>query len=592
MKLGLDVGSGSIKAVLYNGDVQRVYKDIKASPIEKTLEVIEEIYKGIGENVKCEIGITGVNAPLISEILGVKPVLDAIAIEEGMGLLHPNARTVFDIGKEKSSFYFFSNGNNKLSLDDFSTNSLCGAGGGALIEKMASRLNFNNLDDFVNTAYNAEVPAKVSARCAVFAESDIVHHFQRGSSTESIAAGLCHVLPRNFVNGVCKGKNIEPPVYFIGGVAKNKAVVKFLEEELGQEIIVPEDLNYIKSTGCAHVPELSKLNLSEIRKKFQSYKKEEKSFRIKPLTLHSNPNSKLPYEVIDEHNNNKVLLSINPDYKLNSESKTRVYLGLDVGSVSTKAVLIDEKGDFILGLYERTSGKPIDAVKDVIGRIGNLNRGGKKVKYLVEVLESGTTGSGRDVAAKIIGAGVVKNEITAQAQGATFFYPDVDTVFEIGGQDSKYIFIKDKKVIDNEMNKVCAASTGSFLEEQAKILGINIEKEFGNLALKSKSPCGLSEKCAVFMASSLLSHHNSSLEDKCAGLAYSICMNYLNRVAKKEQIGDKIVFQGAVAFNKSIIAGFEALLGKEIYVPKYPHLTGAIGIAKICKDYSGGENGI
>ena len=124
-----------------------------------------------------------------------------------------------------------------------------------------------------------------------------------------------------------------------------------------------------------------------------------------------------------------------------------------MGSVSTKAALIDERGNFILGLYERTRGKPIEAVKDVIRRIGDLDHNGKKIKDLVEVIESGTTGSGRDVAAKVIGAGVVKNEITAQAQGATFFYPEVDTVFEIGGQDSKYIFIKDKKVIDNEMNK-------------------------------------------------------------------------------------------------------------------------------------------
>ena len=453
MRLGLDIGSGSIKAVLYNGDVKRVCKDIKANPLEKTREVIEEIYKGVDENVKCEIGVTGVNASLISGILGVKPVLDAVAIEEGMDLLHPDARTVFDIGKEKSSFYLFGNGNNKLSLDDFATNSLCGAGGGALIEKMASRLNFKNLDDFVNTAYNAEVSAKVSARCAVFAESDIVHHFQRGSSTESIVAGLCQVLPRNFVNGVCKGKKIESPIYFIGGVAKNKAVVKFLEEELGQEIIVPEDLNYIKSTGCAHVPELFKLSLFEIKERFKSYKKDEKTSRIKPLRLKNNTNSGLPYEVIDEQDNNKVLLSLNPDYKLNNEGKTKVYLGLDVGSVSTKAALIDERGNFILGLYERTSGKPIEAVKDVIRRIGDLDHNGKKIKDLVEVIESGTTGSGRDVAAKVIGAGVVKNEITAQAQGATFFYPEVDTVFEIGGQDSKYIFIKDKKVIDNEMNK-------------------------------------------------------------------------------------------------------------------------------------------
>jgi predicted CoA-substrate-specific enzyme activase len=188
------------------------------------------------------------------------------------------------------------------------------------------------------------------------------------------------------------------------------------------------------------------------------------------------------------------------------------------------------------------------------------------------------------VAGEIIGADIVRNEITAQARGARFFVPGVQSVFEIGGQDSKYICLKEGMVVDNEMNKACAASTGSFLEEQARILGIKIEEQFADAALGSRTPCSLSEKCAILMASSLAHYHASPVGDKCAGLARSVCYNYLNRVVGNRKLGGPIVFQGAVAFNRAIVAGFETILDQPIYVPPYPHLTGAIGIANIARD--------
>lgn len=581
-KIGLDIGAGSIKAVLIESEdksiniIKAISKKVEGKSIRKTIEVLDEICDG----EEYEVGITGINGRIISELTDIDFILDAVAVLKGMEMFHPDARTVFDIGKENSSYYLFKKENNKLTLEDFSTNSMCGAGGGALIEKMSKRLQFQNLDDFVNSAYSAETVANISARCAVFAESDVVHHYQRGSFPREIAAGLCQVLARNFANNICKNREIVTPIYMLGGVSKNKAVVKFLEQELNQKIIVPDNSLEIKAIGAA-IATKQKTSKREVIEKLSSYKPERVS-GIKTLCLENSIILSLPYEVIAEENGNKVILSLNKNY--NFSRSINSFLGLDVGSVSTKAVLIDENGEFILGVYERTGGKPIDAVKDVVGRIGYLQVKGRQIKDFVKVLESGVTGSGRHVAAEIIGAGVVVNEITTQAKGAEYFFTDVDTVFEIGGQDSKYIFIEQGINIDNEMNKACAASTGSFLEEQTEILRINIEKEFGNYALNSKNPCNLAEKCTVFMESSLLSFQDSPLEDRCAGLAYSICYNYLNRVVGKKRIGNKIVFQGAVAFNKAVVSGFETLLGKKIYVPEYPHLTGAIGAAKICKE--------
>ena len=195
----------------------------------------------------------------------------------------------------------------------------------------------------------------------------------------------------------------------------------------------------------------------------------------------------------------------------------------------------------------------------------------------------GTTGSGRYMIADYVGADIVKNEITAQATAAAFIDKTVDTIFEIGGQDSKYISLKDGIVVDFEMNKACAAGTGSFLEEQAEKLNISIKGEFEQCALSAKNPCRLGERCTVFMENSLMSNLQKGVDkdDLLAGLAYSIVQNYINRVVAGKTIGENIFFQGGVAFNKSVVAAFEKYLGKKITVPPHHEVTGAIGMALI-----------
>ena len=264
----------------------------------------------------------------------------------------------------------------------------------------------------------------------------------------------------------------------------------------------------------------------------------------------------------------------------NGREKLDVYLGIDIGSLSTNVVLIDAKDNVVSRRYLPTAGKPLDAVRQGLTEIY------EEVGNSVNVKAAGTTGSGRYLTGDFVGADVIQNEITAQATAAIAYDPTVDTIFEIGGQDSKYISIENGVVVDFEMNKVCAAGTGSFLEEQAEQLDLNIVEEFGKLALKSRKPCSLGDRCTVFMESDLNAQQQRGEinENLVGGLAYSIVHNYIQKVVGDKRIGNKIFFQGGVTNNKGVVAAFEQVTGKKITIPPHFDVTGAIGAAMLARD--------
>lgn len=255
------------------------------------------------------------------------------------------------------------------------------------------------------------------------------------------------------------------------------------------------------------------------------------------------------------------------------------YLGVDIGSISTKGVVIDENNNIIASSYLYTEGNPIKATKRVIKELQNkinLNE--------YKVVGVGTTGSARKLIGTILGANTIKNEITAHAIGTTSIYPDVHTIFEIGGQDSKIIIINNKIVTDYAMNTLCAAGTGSFLSSQAKRLGIPIE-EFGTIALQSANPTKIAARCTVFAESDLV--HKSQIghkkEDIIAGLCNAVVNNYLNNVGKGKQIKEPIVFQGGVSKNIGVVKAFENITGYKVQVDENSHLMGALGVAILSK---------
>ncbi len=258
--------------------------------------------------------------------------------------------------------------------------------------------------------------------------------------------------------------------------------------------------------------------------------------------------------------------------------KNKAYLGIDIGSISTKGVIIDQNNKILASDYIWTEADPIGAVKRLLD---NLK---KKLDKSYSVVSVGTTGSARRLIGIMTGASVIKNEITAHAIGTLSINKDVKTIFEIGGQDSKIIIINNGIVTDYAMNSICAAGTGSFLSSQAKRLGVDV-KDFGSISLKSKRPAKIAARCTVFAESDLV--HKAQIgykkEDIIAGLCESVANNYLNNVAKGKIIKPPIVFQGGVSKNIGVVKAFEKITGEHIYTDKNGHLMGALGVAILSK---------
>ena len=257
----------------------------------------------------------------------------------------------------------------------------------------------------------------------------------------------------------------------------------------------------------------------------------------------------------------------------------KAYLGIDIGSISTKGVIIDSNNNILASEYIETSGNPIKAVKTLISLLKE-----KFDNNIYSVVSIGTTGSARKLIGTLLSASIIKNEITAHAIGTTSIIPDVRTIFEIGGQDSKIIILKNGIVVDYAMNTLCAAGTGSFLSSQSKRLGIDV-KDFGKIALTSKNPTAIAARCTVFAESDLV--HKAQIgckkEDIIAGLCESVATNYLNNVGKGKIIQEPIVFQGGVSKNIGVVAAFEKLINSKVVVDPNSHLMGALGVAILAK---------
>jgi predicted CoA-substrate-specific enzyme activase len=272
-----------------------------------------------------------------------------------------------------------------------------------------------------------------------------------------------------------------------------------------------------------------------------------------------------------------------PLYNENRNGPAPVFVGIDLGSVTAKVAVLDADNALVHSDYVRTRGCPLEAVKEALRRTRDA------VGASVEVVRAGVTGSGRHLIARLVGAAIVKNEITAHAVAASAFVPGVRTILEIGGQDSKIILIRDGVAVDFAMNTVCAAGTGSFLDQQAVRLGLPIE-QFGDLALRSKHATRIAGRCSVFAETDMIQKQQSGHEpaDLVAGLCRAMVRNYLNNVAKGKEILPVVVFQGGVAANVGIRRALEDELGVEVVVPPHYGVMGAIGMALIARDLERG----
>lgn len=584
--LGLDIGSVSIKAVVINDKmdvIENHYVRSHGQPIETVLIVLKDILNRIAVDDLDGVAVTGSGGKLLSEIMGISFINEVVAQSKATSVLHPEVKTIIEIGGEDSKLIMLerdesfgkSDGNDgvRLKVSDFAMNTMCAAGTGSFLDQQSTRIGVSIEEEFGKLALKSKNPPRIAGRCSVFAKSDMIHLQQVGTEIHDIVSGLCYALTRNFKSNIGKGKEFAKPIAFQGGVAANNGIIKAFEDilELDEgELIIPKYFNTMGAIGSALT--LLEKGIDSPFKGFEAIdaylkNRKGKDTNLKKLTCNN-------YEInVAKHD-------------LDANGKVEVYVGVDVGSISTNVVAIDKERNVLSRRYLMTAGKPLEAVKQGLFEVG------KEIQDKVVVKGVGVTGSGRYLTGEFIGSDIVKNEITAHATAAAAVDKNVDTIFEIGGQDSKYVSLENGAIVDFTMNKVCAAGTGSFLEEQSEKLDVSIKKEFGKRALDSCCPSSLGERCTVFMESDLNHHQQLGVpkDDLLAGLSYSIVLNYINRVVEKRKIGKTIFLQGGVAANRGVKAAFEKITGREIIVPPHHDIMGAIGSAIISMEEKEWEN--
>jgi predicted CoA-substrate-specific enzyme activase len=479
--------------------------------------LLQDVRQSIAD-AHVNLGVTGIGQDLLSGLTGAHKVNEVMATARAAAYLFPGIRTVVEIGGQFSKWVLLSGSEpNPWEVRDFATNGLCAAGTGAFLEQQANRLQIS-VDTLGKMAGTAPKGCAVAGRCTVFAKSDMIHLQQKGTPTEEIAYGLCQALVRTFMTTVMHGRKMTVPVLLVGGGAANPGLVRAFRGVLGSEdaVIVPNEPTCLGALGAAEIVRAQQDEampveaLVEFLTSRQALDTSREKDALEPL-------------VAPNHLNVGPRPGEDPDP---TSGPIQAFLGIDVGSVSTNLVLLNREAELVQGIYLATRGEPLAVLNEGLARIQ------ERYDDRLEILGVGVTGSGRHLAAQVLGADVVRNEITAQLVSAAHYFPDVDTVFEIGGQDSKYIEAKGGRLLSFEMNKICSAGTGSFLEEQAQRLGIEIHEEFAALALSGDSPCSLGTRCTVFMDSELVRalQQGASVNNLCAGLAYSVARNYLDKV--------------------------------------------------------------
>ncbi len=567
--LGLDIGSVNAKLALIDEEASVVHlgiEKITSSPNAAYASFISKLGEKFNLEEIIAAGVSGSGRSVIPKELNWSEYSSSLAIASGLLHFHPDARTIIQIGGQSSLVIELEDGLRKPWK--VASNPLCAAGTGRFLEQQAYRLGIS-MDQFSRLAQGYKgTPPRIAARCSVFAKTDLIHLQQKGVPIEAMLRGLCESIAR-MTTSLKKGI-FKEPIYFVGGVAANKAILDSLIEVLSLrnghrvKITVPENYLYIEALGSALLSresgKRSRVTLLPEADAKRSY------FQMPPLEKTTQQDGWVRPKV---------------------EKPFTGYLGVDVGSTSTKAVILDESGTRVMAKsYLMTAGRPVDAVKEVFRNL--LRDIGDKAR----IAGVGVTGSGRYLVGNFIGADLIRNEITAQTRAAAEIDPEAD-IIEIGGQDSKLVIKRNGIVVDYQMNKACAAGTGSFIDELAEFLGISVKNgDFSALAFRAPYTIDLGTRCAAFMGQSVASARQEgvSLEVIAASLSNSIARNYLSKVVGNRKLGDKIILTGAVFYNDAVVSAFKkALEGKTTIVAEHKEVSGAIGAALLAKEEVSGR---
>lgn len=630
--VGIDIGASSVKvaAVDAAGAVVRVLRRAhQGSPLPCLRALLDELANGenepgarvapeaggrAGGEGACEsepaaasatsrplplgscggVAVTGSGAGMVRALApGLRELEEVPALVKGVRALAPQAACVMQMGAQSG---VFATGFASGAAPEFAMNESCAAGTGSFFEDQMQRLGLP-LNSYSDLVARAQSVPRLSGRCSVFAKTDIIHRQQEGVPVEDILQGLCHATVKAFKATIVRSLPVEKPLALAGGTLLNAGVVRAVREvfDLGEdELLADPQLVNAQAVGAAlAAAEAGEADAQLVALRAalggESAGRADDLARLPRLPhVDCTPNrgfalAPSPWNPAGApaYDGGAVPRSAAVD-ALAAGQPVPVALGVDVGSTSTNLVLVSTDGVLLDAQYLRTRGNPKQAVRDGLASLA------QRVGSRAHVVAAGVTGSGRTMIGNLIGADAVRDEITAQARAAAAADPLVDTVFEIGGQDSKYIGLAAGQVADFQMNKVCAAGTGSFVEEQAARLGIALP-DYGALALSAERPVDLGERCTVFVETAINAAlaKGATKPEVAAGLCLSVVRNYLHKVVNNKPVGRRIVLQGGVAYNPAIVAAFLAYAGDDLTVSSYFAVSGAVGAALLAAEAQG-----
>ena len=577
--MGIDIGAISIGIAVVSRD-NHVLNSSYQPHFGNVEQTVKQMMKSIPMNTIMGIAACGQGAHMIRSTQSFDTQI--CIISAGKHFL-PDAKAILAIGGETFTLIRFGSDGGYLGSRESTS---CAAGTGAFLDQQARRLGLENTAELSRLAVKNEGQRpKIASRCAVFAKTDLIHAQQEGYRIEQICDGLSHGLAKNIVDTVFGSSQAESPILLCGGVSQNQAVRSHIENLTNTSLIVPKYASVFGAIGAALFL-INDVDFSEAKNNemdcfidkniFNSdYKFKEHEYPPLTLSLSEYPDfsslSKFKYQATTEQSE---ALDVETDVYEPLTGQIRAVMGIDIGSTSTKSALMDESGQMLAGFYTRTTGRPLEAVLRIFAAIDYL---AQKENITLNIIGVGTTGSGRKFIGQIVGADLILDEITAHARAATSLNPEVDTIIEIGGQDAKFTTLRNGRVTFATMNTVCAAGTGSFIEEQAKKLDCPLA-DYANRTEFKKAPLS-SDRCTVFMERDLNYYLTEGyhIDEVLASVLHSVRENYLLKVANESRIGDIIFFQGATAKNKALVAAFEQHLKKPVLVSKFCHLTGAMG---------------
>ncbi|NDW18571.1 hypothetical protein D0T53_06535 [Dysgonomonas sp. 216] len=571
--MGVDAGSTTIKVVLLDNTQQIVYKAYRRHQANIRQTFIEEIAKIIQlfPDSEYDINITGSAGMGIAERTGVSFIQEVVAAVEVVNNVYPETRTLIDLGGEDAKMVFFREGKHP----DIRMNGSCAGGTGAFIDQMASLMNIS-VEELGEQALKFEKLYPIASRCGVFAKTDVQNLISRNIPIPDVSASILHAVAIQSVTTLSRGYDIEPKVLCIGGpLTFIPALRNSFREALkltDADFILPENGEYFPAWGAA----LYNNKREQFCSLEQLLQKMEVSTAVQKETL------PVLFKDEKEYNDWKAVRKIKHlnFEKLGARKNVDCFLGIDSGSTTTKIVVMDSAANIIYTFYDNNQGNPL---RKVLSGMHKFYAEAKAQGVEVSFLASAATGYGEDLIRSALGLDYGIVETMAHLSGAQYVDPNVSFILDIGGQDIKSIFTKNGVISNIELNEACSAGCGSFLQNFASTMNMDIS-EFATEACLAKYPSDLGSRCTVFMNSKVKQalRENADVGDISAGLAYSVVKNCLFKVLKinnLNELGDNIVVQGGTFRNDAVYRALEMLSEKSVSSTDYPELMGALGAA-------------